>query len=78
MTYMIGLLGYGLVRYPDAPLHPCVSADYCGKQGQPHTEEDYKRFLTWQSMLEWTWLPGMLVLYVLNRDRIRLGRSKGP
>lgn len=75
--YMVGLLGYGLVRYPDAPIHPCASAGYCGKQGQPHNREEYNRFLTWQSMLEWTWLPGMLVLYILNRGRLRQRRAQG-
>jgi hypothetical protein len=75
MGYMIILFTYGLVRYPDAPIHPCITAGYCGKQGQPHTQQQYRQFLTWQSTLEWSWPFGMLALFFLNREKIRLRRS---
>jgi hypothetical protein len=38
VTIMLMLFVYGLVRFPDAPLHSCVDHGYCGKQGQPHTD----------------------------------------
>jgi len=69
-TLMGILFIYGLVRFPDAPLHACGDG-YCGKQGQPHTERQFKDFEIWQNTLAWVWLIGMLVLYILNRDRIR-------
>jgi hypothetical protein len=75
-AYMMVLLGYGFVRYPDAPLHPCGVHDYCGKQGQRHTANEFAQFQAWQTMLEWTWIPGMVVLYLLNRDRIRQRRPR--
>jgi hypothetical protein len=69
---MMGIVfAYGLIRFPDAPLHACGANSYCGKQGQPHTERQFKDFEIWQNTLVWVWPIGMLVLYVLNRDRIR-------
>jgi hypothetical protein len=73
---MLILFGYGLVRFPDAPLHACVDHGYCGKQGQPHTEREFEAFEIWQNTLFWVWPVGMLVLYILNRDRIR-SRGRG-
>jgi hypothetical protein len=64
---MLGVFSYGLLRFPDAPLHPCGLDSYCGKQGQPHSEKEYRAFVLWQSTLEWTWLPGMLALLLLTR-----------
>lgn len=53
LAYMFTLFGYGLIKYPDAPLHPCTSAGYCRKQGQPHGVEQYElnqeRFRRWNS-----------------------------
>jgi hypothetical protein len=61
---------YGLIRFPDAPLHACGDS-YCGKQGQRHTQRQFEDFEIWQNTLAWVWPIGMLVLYILNRDRIR-------
>jgi hypothetical protein len=70
VTMMLMLFVYGLVRFPDAPLHSCVDHGYCGKQGQPHTQREFEAFEIWQNTLFWIWPIGMLVLYALNRDRI--------
>jgi len=70
------LFAYGLIRFPDAPLHACGDNIYCGKQGQPHTERQFKDFEIWQNTLVWVWPIGLLALYVLNRDRIRSRRWK--
>jgi hypothetical protein len=40
---------YGMVRFPDAPIHECATG-FCGKQGQPHTIGDYDAFRVWQTM----------------------------
>lgn len=69
LAYMFTLFGYGLIKYPDAPLHPCIRASYCGKQGQSHTQQQYDRFLAWQATFEWSWPIGMLALYLLNQGR---------
>lgn len=71
LAYMFTLFGYGLIAYPDAPLHPCTSVGYCGKQGQLHTQRQYERFLGWQAAFEWSWPIGMLALYLLNQDRFQ-------
>jgi hypothetical protein len=53
---MIAVFFYGVGRYPDGPIHPCVEGEnylikyhpdgYCGKQGQPHTADEYQAFET--------------------------------
>jgi hypothetical protein len=65
------LFAYGLIRFPDAPLHACGDTSYCGKQGQLHTQRQFESFEIWENTLFWVWPIGMLVLYILNRDRIR-------
>jgi hypothetical protein len=65
------LFVYGLIRFPDAPLHPCGDHSYCGKQGQPHTQKQFEDFEIWQNTFFWVWPIGLIALYVLNRDRIR-------
>jgi len=64
----------GLYFYPDAPLHPCTSHGFCGKQGQPHSQLDFNHFTIWQSTLTWLWPIGMIVLAMLNWDTIQAGR----
>jgi hypothetical protein len=76
LAYMLTLFGYGLVKYPDAPLHPCSSAGYCGKQGQPHGMEQYERFRSWQAAFEWSWPIGMLALYLLNQGKFQRFKSQ--
>jgi hypothetical protein len=70
-TLMGILFIYGLIRFPDAPLHACGDHSYCGKQGQPHTQKQFEDFDIWQNTLFWVWPIGMLALYILNRGRIR-------
>jgi hypothetical protein len=68
--WMLVLFAYGIFRYPDGPIHQCVSHGYCGKQGQQHTEVEYNHYLKWQTMIEWSWPPGMLVLILATRKRL--------
>jgi hypothetical protein len=56
----------GMIRFPDSPVHPC-STGYCGKQGQHHTEEDYRLHQVWSRYLMIGWPIGMVVLFFLNR-----------
>jgi hypothetical protein len=44
MLFWIGLCAYSLIRFPDGPIHPCERSQYCGKQGQPHSEADYREY----------------------------------
>ena len=41
---------YGVIAFPDAPIRQTGSS-YVGKQGAPHTREDYERFLLWEKFL---------------------------
>jgi len=43
LTVMVATGLWGLVKYPDAPIHRCGSA-YCGKQGQPRTRADFEEY----------------------------------
>ena len=66
----------GIIMFPDAPIHLCHpgseysypdhSHDYCGKQGQSHTQADFRLFQQWNESLSSVWLPGMMVLVVLG------------
>jgi hypothetical protein len=43
------IFNYGWFKYPDAPIQPCSNGGYCGKQGQPHSEKEYREFMVWQA-----------------------------
>ena len=43
-------LVYGIIAFPDAPLRQTGSG-YIGKQGAPHTREDYERFKLWEKLI---------------------------
>ena len=59
---------YGMVRFPDAPIHQCATG-FCGKQGQPHTLVDYRAFDVWQTTFFGIWPFGLVSLYLLQRHR---------
>jgi hypothetical protein len=66
-TVMLVFFAYGIIRYPDGPIHPCPEHGYCGKQGQPHTVQDYDGHMTWQTCLMIGWPLGMLAIFLLKR-----------
>jgi hypothetical protein len=43
-------LVYGIIAFPDAPIRQTGSG-YIGKQGAPHTREDYERFKLWEKLI---------------------------
>ncbi|KJC35881.1 hypothetical protein UP09_32435 [Bradyrhizobium sp. LTSP885] len=78
LTYVIAIVMgavffYGMVRFPDAPLHECATG-FCGKQGQPHTIADYRAFNAWQTTLFVIWPFGLVSLYLLQRDKLKGGK----
>jgi hypothetical protein len=64
---MAGYFAYGLIRFPDSPIHPCGQGRYCGKQGQPRTLEDYRAHQLWQTGLMWGWPVGMVLIILIKR-----------
>lgn len=60
---------YGLVRFPDGPIHPCDPNGYCGKQGQPHTAQQYRAYRNWETTMLYLWPVGLISLVLLNRGR---------
>jgi hypothetical protein len=71
---MAGFFVYGMFRFPDNPIHPCSEHGYCGKQGRPHTEQDYQAFSQSNDLLSY-WPAGIVALIVLQ-GRIPLNRRK--
>jgi hypothetical protein len=67
LASMIGYFAYGMIRFPDSPIHPCGDRRYCGKQGRPHSVEDYRAHQSWQTGLMWGWPLGMVVLVLIKR-----------
>ena len=47
---VIGLLTYGGINFPSAPIHPC-GLEYCGKHGAKVTRDVYEAFVTWERSL---------------------------
>jgi hypothetical protein len=45
-----GIFVYGMIQFPDAPIHPC-GLEYCGKHGVKVTREIYEVFLIWERTL---------------------------
>jgi hypothetical protein len=56
----------GMFRFPDAPIQLCGEEKYCGKQGQPHTKQDYESFHFWQKTLFITHPTAILMAILLN------------
>ena len=69
MVIMLAIYAYGFIRFPDSPIHPCPEHGYCGKLGQPHTEDEYVAFSHWQTLLFVVWPVGMLSFYLISRKR---------
>ena len=67
-TIMFVWFFYGIRRFPDQPIHPCGTHEYCGKQGQPHSLADYEAYESWSTSLYVLWPSGMLCLF-LSQDR---------
>jgi hypothetical protein len=68
-TMMFGVFFYGMFHYPDAPIRPCINHGYCGKQGQPHSVQEFSDFKLWETTLMWAWPIGMLALFFLKKKK---------
>lgn len=69
MACMLCFFAYGVIRFPDSPIHPCRINQYCGKQGQPHTLQDFKAFHFWETTCMYAWPVGLLAMFLLNRKQ---------
>lgn len=68
---MFVFFSYGIVRFPDGPIHPCGTTRYCGKWGRPHTLQQYRAFEIWETTLIYMWPVGLIFLALLNKDKVR-------
>jgi hypothetical protein len=58
---MLGYFVYGMVRFPDSPIHPC-GQDRLRKAGSPRALEDYRAHQLWQTGLMWGWPVGVALI----------------
>jgi hypothetical protein len=74
VTIMVVLFSYGIVRFPDGPIQPCHTNGYCGKQGQPHTFQQYRAYKIWESTMLYVWPVGLIFsLAFLKKSSWRKG-----
>lgn len=66
-----GLLAYGFIRYPDAPIRPCGANQFCGKHDRPHSEEQYNGFLAWEEAFVISLPFGFAAGFLLERRNRR-------
>jgi hypothetical protein len=66
---MLCFFAYGMARFPDSPIHPCKVNHSCGKQGQPHTYDDFRAFAAWQTTFTYAWPAGIFALVLLKRKQ---------
>jgi hypothetical protein len=67
---VISIMGYvfhyGVTRFPDSPIAPCGTDQYCGKQGQLHTAEEFKDYHRWETTMLFLWPGGFITFAVLG------------
>jgi hypothetical protein len=76
VAVMVAAFIYVGVRFPDSPIQKCRPdthyavmnhpIGYCGKQGQPRTEEDFHAFKIWEMTLFTIWPLGIASLAILR------------
>ena len=77
---MFAVFFYGMIRFTDAPFHPC-ELGYCGKTGLPHTGDEYTAFLHWQTSLLIIWSAAFVlfgVRYAFDKEFRTQARFRGP
>ena len=62
---MLGFFAYGLLMFPDNPIHSCKEHGYCGKQGQPHSQSEFDAFSRWDAVMAW-WPAGIVAIALLR------------
>jgi hypothetical protein len=67
---IVAISASGMILYPDAPIHPCAEHVYCGKQGQPHTRQDFVEYNVWVKMCTWGCPIGVVIVVLLQRKRL--------
>ena len=86
MAATISWFAWGIIKFPDAPIHLCDSATdflysdhpigFCGKQGQSHTAEDFRLYDIWQRTILWIWMPGIVAISLLRATAARNRRAR--
>ena len=65
---MLGFFAYGLLMFPDMPIHPCKEHGYCGKQGQPRSDSEFEAYSRWDSLFA-LWPAGIVAGALLRGAR---------
>ena len=71
-AWCAGCFLYGIIFFVDAPIRentaqrPCLNAEFCGKNGTPHTREEFDAFVVWQNVLILSWLVGLPTMWIAS------------
>ncbi|MDQ6787302.1 MAG: hypothetical protein M3033_10885 [Acidobacteriota bacterium] len=60
---------YGIIRFPDGPIHRCDENSYCGKQGQHRTIEDFEAYNRWQTISLVSFPLMFILLFISERNK---------
>jgi len=71
MVLFVSLFAHGIVNYPDAPIRRCGADQFCGKSHRPHTQQEFKDFVTWESWLILSVPPAFVASGILAWRRRR-------
>jgi len=85
-TAIVVFMIYGIVRFPDFPIHPLGGNMYCDKLGHCHTVDayfgplghsytaaEYHAYVVWDRIFFWGCVPGLLAVLLLARKAKALG-----
>jgi hypothetical protein len=68
-TFTLIFFFYGMLQFPDSPIHSCGENSYCGKQGQHRTIEDFEAFNRWQTVNMVSFPLTFLLLFINKRNK---------
>ncbi len=60
---------YGFMQFPDSPIRLCGENQYCGKQGQSHTVEDFERYKRYGTINIISFPISFFLLFINNRNK---------
>jgi hypothetical protein len=73
---MAPLFIYGFVAFPDGPIELCQNVvGFCGKQGQKHSEADYRAYNAWETAMLFVWPTGCAIGAYVGFSKKRKSKS---
>lgn len=60
------LFGYGIYRFPDAPIRQCGDDCFRNKLGEPRTADEYHAFYIWLRVTPTLLVSAVVLGFILN------------